>query len=148
MAFKGFQLVAAMVTVSEVGTFSRFEHPKKLMAFLGLVPGEQSSGGKRRQGSITKCGNPHARWLLIEQAIHYRRPPKVSAQLSKRQEGQDRWIRELSWETQLRLNRRHVTLGARQVHHNKIKVSVARELCAFVWELGTRLESQKNPVPN
>ena len=147
MAFKGFKLVAAMVTVSEIGTFSRFEHPKKLMAFLGLVPGEHSSGGKRRQGSITKCGNPHARWILIEQATHYRAAPKVSAQLSKRQEHQERWIRELSWKTQLRLNRRHKTLSLRQLHHNKIKVSVARELCAFIWELGTKLESQQALLP-
>jgi transposase len=95
MAFKGFQLVAAMVTVSEIGTFSRFEHPKKLMAFLGLVPTERTSGGKQRQGGITKCGNPHARWLLIEQATHYRFPPKVSEQLSRRQTKQARWILEL-----------------------------------------------------
>ena len=66
MAFKGFKLVAAMVTVSEIGTFSRFEHPKKLMAFLGLVPTENSSGTKQKRGGISKCGNPHARWILIE----------------------------------------------------------------------------------
>ena len=141
MAFKGFKLVAAMVTVSEIGTFSRFEHPKKLMAFLGLVPSENSSGGKQRQGGITKCGNPHARWLLIEQATHYRYPPKVSEQLSRRQEGRTRWILELSWSTQLRLNTRFKALAKRRMHHNKIKVAIARELCAFLWELGTRIES-------
>lgn len=145
MAFKGFKLVAAMVTVSEIGTFSRFEHPKKLMAFLGLVPSENSSGGKQRQGGITKCGNPHARWLLIEQATHYRFPPKISEQLSRRQTGQARWILELSWSTQLRLSTRFMSLAKRRLHHNKIKVSVARELCAFIWELGTRIES-KTPI--
>lgn len=141
MAFKGFKLVAAMVTVSEIGTFSRFAHPRKLMAFLGLVPSENSSGGKQRQGAISKSGNPHARWILIEQATHYRYPPKVSEQLSRRQAGQDRWILELAWSTQLRLNTRFKTLGKRQVHHNKIKVAVARELTAFLWELGTKIES-------
>jgi len=145
MAFKGFKLIAAMVTVSEIGTFSRFEHPKKLMAFLGLVPSENSSGGKKRQGGISKCGNPHARWLLIEQATHYRYAPKVSETLSRRQTGIDRWIRELSWTTQLRLNTRFKTLQKRKLHHNKIKVAVARELCAFIWELGTRIESQNLP---
>lgn len=145
MAFKGFKLIAAMVTVSEIGTFSRFEHPKKLMAFLGLVPSENSSGGKRRQGGISKSGNPHARWILIEQATHYRFPPKVSEQLSRRQAGQDRWILELSWSTQLRLNTRFKTLAKRKVHHNKTKVAVARELCAFLWELGTRIESKTTP---
>lgn len=144
MSFKGFQLVAAMVTVSEIGTFSRFEHPKKLMAFLGLVPTEHTSGGKQRQGGISKCGNPHARWLLIEQATHYRYPPKVSEQLSRRQAGKTRWILELSWSTQLRLNTRFLALARRRMHHNKIKVAIARELCAFIWELGTRIES-KNP---
>ena len=141
MAFKGFKLVAAMVTVSEIGSFSRFEHPKKLMAFLGLVPTENSSGTSKRQGGISKCGNPHARWILIEQATHYRVPPKVSAQLSARQEGTARWVKELSWSTQMRLSHRFSTLRKRQLHHNKIKVSVARELCGFLWELGTKIES-------
>lgn len=145
MAFKGFQLIAAMVTVSEIGTFSRFEHPKKLMAFLGLVPSENSSGKKRRQGSISKCGNPHARWILIEQATHYRFPPKISQQLSRRQAGQERWILELSWSTQVRLNTRFKSLRKRLLHHNKTKVAVARELCAFLWELGTRIESKTAP---
>ncbi len=141
MAFKGFKLVAAMVTVSEIGTFSRFEHPKKLMAYLGLVPTESSSGTKTSRGGISKCGNPHARWILIEQATHYRVPPKVSAALSKRQVGRDAWIKDLSWATQMRLSHRFKTLKKRQLHHNKIKVSVARELVGFIWELGTRIES-------
>ena len=143
MAFKGFKMVAAMVTVSEIGTFSRFEHPKKLMAYLGLVPTENSSGTKQSRGGITKCGNPHARWILIEQATHYRVPPKVSAELSKRQVGQADWIKNLSWSTQLRLSHRFNTLRKRQLHHNKIKVSVARELVGFLWEFGTRIEAKQ-----
>ena len=146
MAFKGFKLVAAMVTVSEIGTFSRFEHPKKLMAYLGLVPTENSSGTKKNRGGITKCGNPHARWILIEQATHYRVPPKVSAALSMRQVGQAKWIKELSWSTQMRLSHRFNMLRKRQLHHNKIKVSVARELVGFLWELGTRIESAQSTV--
>jgi transposase len=142
MAFKGFKLVAAMVTVSEIGTFSRFEHPKKLMAFLGLVPSENSSGKSRKQGSISKCGNPHARWLLVEQATHYRVPPKISPQLSERQRNTPRWIKELSWKTQTRLSHRFSMLRKRGMHHNKIKAAIARELTAFVWELGTRFESK------
>ena len=145
MAFKGFKLVAAMVTVSEIGTFSRFEHPKKLMAFLGLVPSENSSGKSRKQGGISKCGNPHARWLLVEQATHYRVPPKISPQLSERQRNTPRWIKELSWKTQTRLSHRFAMLRKRGMHHNKIKVAIARELTGFVWELGTRFESQTQP---
>jgi transposase len=146
MAFKGFKLVAAMVTVSEIGTFSRFEHPKKLMAFLGLVPSENSSGKSRKQGSISKCGNPHARWLLVEQATHYRVPPKISPQLSERQRNTPRWIKELSWKTQTRLSHRFAMLRKRGMHHNKIKAAIARELTAFVWELGTRFESKQAAI--
>lgn len=144
MAFKGFKTVAAMVIVSEIGTFSRFEHPKKLMAYLGLVPSESTSAKKRKQGGITKCGNGHARWILIESATHYRYPPKISAALSRRQTDIPKWIRELSWRTQQRLHKRHKVGAKRQLHHNKNKVAVARELAAFIWELGTKIEAQRN----
>src|SRR5262245_45856212 len=78
MAMKGFQSVAAMIVVSELGALDRFTHPRQVMAYLGLVPSEKSSSDRRRQGSITKCGNAHARWLLVECAQHYAAPPKVS----------------------------------------------------------------------
>ena len=143
MCFKGFKVVAAMIAVSEIGTFSRFEHPKRLMAYLGLIPTENSSGGSRKQGGISKCGNPHARWIMVEEATQYRHAPRVSAQLSKRQEGQPRWIKELSWRAQLRLNRRFKLLSARRLHYNKTKVAIAREMVAFLWELGTRLEARQ-----
>jgi len=90
-----------------------------------------------------KCGNPHARWILVEQATHYRVAPKVSAELSRRQVGQEAWIKDLSWSTQLRLSHRFSMLKKRQLHHNKIKVSIARELVGFLWELGTRIEAAK-----
>ena len=114
-----------------------------LMAFLGLVPTENTSGNKQSRGGISKSGNPHALWILIEQATHYRVPPKVSAQLSARQEGVAPWIKNLSWATQTRLSHRFSNLRKRQVHHNKIKVSVARELCGFIWELSTKIEAKQ-----
>ena len=86
MAMKGFQTVAAMILVSELGEVHRFAHPRQVMAYLGLVPTENSSSERRRQGHITKCGNAHARWLLVECAQHYAAPPKVSKELSRRQE--------------------------------------------------------------
>ena len=86
MAMKGFQTVAAMILVSELGEVHRFSHPRQVMAYLGLVPTENSSSERRRQGHITKCGNTHARWLLVECAQHYATPPKVSKELSRRQE--------------------------------------------------------------
>jgi transposase len=134
MAFKGFQTVAAMITISELGSLPRFGHPRQLMGYLGLVPSESSSGEGRRQGGITKCGNPHARWLLIECSQHYAMPPKVSKELSKRQEGQPASVVKVSWEAQHRLHRRLMRLLARRVHRNKAMVAVARELVAFIWE--------------
>lgn len=135
MGFKGFKEVAAMVIVSEIGDFKRFKHPKQLMGYLGLTPSEESSGGKRRQGSITKCGNGHARWMLVECAGHYQAPPKISKALSKRQEGLDREIREVAWHAQHRLNKRWIKLMFRNVHFNKIRVAIARELSSYIWDV-------------
>jgi len=138
MALKGFRLIAGMMIVSEVGDFMRFAHPKQLMSYLGLTPGEYSSGNRQRRGGITKCGNSHARWMLVECAIHYRRDPKVSRYLAIRQEGQPSWVKEISWRAQNRLHARFVKLQQRLMNHNKIKVAIARELTAFIWEIGTK----------
>lgn len=135
MGLKGFKMVASMTLVSELGDLSRFRHPRQLMAFLGLVPGEHSSGPKRRQGAITKTGNSHARWMLIESSLAYRPRAKVGAALSKRQEGLPREVKELSWRAQQRLSRRYRRLKARGLHENKAIVTVTRELAAFLWEL-------------
>ena len=138
--FRGFQLIASMTVTSELGDLTRFDHPRKLMAYLGLVPGEDSSGTRRRQGPITKCGNSHARWMLVEVARSYRLPPKVSMHLSKRQDGLSREIRALSWKAQERLHRRYMRLHRRGLHYNKIVVAIARELVGFIWELAQLME--------
>ncbi len=135
MAFRGFQLVAAMVTVSELGDIHRFEHPRQLMTYLGLVSVEHSSGPKQRLGSISRCGNGHQRWILTECAESYFLPPKVSKELSRRQEDQPASVRALSWKAQSRLHLRFRRLLARRLPRNKAKVAVARELCGFVWAL-------------
>ena len=135
MAFKGFQTVAAMILISELGEVDRFAHPRQVMAYLGLVPTENTSNDKRRQGRITKCGNAHARWLLVECAQHYATPPKVSKELSRRQEGQPAQVRAISWRAQNRLHSRYTRLLGRRLQRNKAMVAVARELCGFIWEL-------------
>lgn len=135
MACKGFQEVAAMTIISELGDLRRFNNPRKLMAFIGLVPSEHSSGGTRRQGSITKCGNSHARWMLIECAQHFRRAPKIGPALTTRQVGVSQEVKELSWRMQNRLNKRYIKLKMRQKEDNKCIVAVARELAGFLWEL-------------
>ena len=144
--FRGFQMVAAMVIASELGDLRRFDHPRKLMAYLGLVPSEESSGDKRHQGAITKCGNSHVRWMLVEVAHHYRMNPKVSKELTCRQEGLSRPIKALSWKTQKRLSKRYLKLKMRRLHENKIKVAIARELAAFIWELAHLVEG--TPLPH
>jgi transposase len=135
MAMKGFQTIAAMILVSELGEVHRFAHPRQVMAYLGLVPTENSSSDRRRQGHITKCGNAHARWLLVECAQHYATSPKVSKELSRRQQGQPALVRAISWRAQNRLHRRYTRLMARRLQRNKAIVAVARELCGFIWEL-------------
>ncbi len=135
MAMKGFQTVAAMILVSELGEVHRFTHPRQVMAYLGLVPTENTSSDKRRQGQITKCGNAHARWLLVECAQHYAAPPKVSKELSRRQQGQPREVLAISWRAQNRLHGRFARLSARRLQRNKALVAIARELCGFIWEL-------------
>ena len=135
MAFRGFQLVAAMITVSELGDIHRFAHPRQLMTYLGLVSVEHSSGPKQHLGSISRCGNAHQRWLLTECAEHYLLPPKVSKELSRRQEGQPESVRALSWKAQNRLHLRFTRLLGRRLPRNKAKVAIARELCGFLWAL-------------
>ena len=132
---KGFQMVASMVVGSELGDLTRFSHPCKLMDFLGLVSAENSSGERRRQGGITKCGNSHVRWMLVEVAHSYRLAPKISKQLSVRQEGLCGAVKAVSWKAQKRLHKRYVHLKMRGLHENKIMVALARELSSFVWEI-------------
>jgi transposase len=135
MAMRGIQLIAASVFLSELGDVRRFAHPRQLMAYLGLVSTEQSTGDSRHQGSITKCGNTHARWFLIECAQHYALPPKVSKELSKRQEHQPARIKQLSWKAQTRLHRRFWALMQRGLCRQKAVVAVARELSGFIWAM-------------
>jgi transposase len=138
MAMKGFQTVAAMIVVSELGALDRFTHPRQVMAYLGLVTSEESSSDRRRQGAITKCGNAHARWLLVECAqprVGGAAAPKVSKELSRRQQKQSRVVRALSWKAQNRLHQRYRRLMARRLQRDKVIVAVARELCGFIWEL-------------
>ena len=131
---KGISTHAAMVLVTEIGDFRRFEHPGKLMAYVGLVPTEHSSGGSRRQGSITKAGNSRVRHVLVQAAWNYRFPPRRSAVLKRRQQGQPPDAVAHSWKAQHRLHKVYKRLAFRK--NNKIAaVAVARELAGFIWAL-------------
>ena len=135
MCLRGFKLTAAAVLVAELGDIRRFRHPRNLMAFLGLVPHETTTGDNRKLGGITKAGNAHARWILIEVIQHALLPPKVSKELSARQHGQRTVYRELSWKTQVRLHKRGWHLLQRGLMKPKVYVALARELAGFVWDL-------------
>lgn len=135
MGLRGFQLVAAAVLVAELGDVRRFRHPRDLMAFLGLVPRQNTTGPSLHLGSITKTGNAHARWILIEAIQHAWLPPKVSAPLALRQQGQPEARRALSWKIQVRLHKRGWHLLRRGVMKAKVNVALARELAGFVWAL-------------
>jgi transposase len=140
-AMRGVQLIAAMTLVAELQDFPRFENPRQLMAYVGLVPGEHSSGPKRRQGSITKAGNSVARRMLVEVAWHYQHSPRVSPIIATRQDQLPKEITDIAWKAQLRLNAKFKRLVARRVMKTKAVVAVARELAGFVWAIGCEVQT-------
>jgi len=132
--FRGIDTVTAMTVMAEIHDFGRFESPRDLMGYLGLVPSEHSTGDSHRRGSITKTGNSHARRVLIEAAWHCRHRPAVSANLRKRRTGQPGWVIGIADRAQARLHRRYWHLVLRGKPHNKAVTAVARELVGFIWE--------------
>jgi transposase len=139
MALRGVEFVAAVTLVAELGDLKRFENPKYLMSYLGLVPSEYSTGDPRVQGKITKTGNGHVRRVLIESAWSYRLPARMSRAILIRNEGQPQAVREIAWRAQLRLCSRFRRLQARGVHQNKTCVAIARELAGFIWDIARQL---------
>lgn len=134
-ALRGVQHTVAVTTVAELGDLTRFDSPRQLAAYLGLVPGEHSSGDMRHQGSITKAGNGHARRVLVEGAWAYRYPAKVSEQLQKRLENLPQSIQDIAWKAQVRLCKRFRRLIARGKPPTVAVTAVARELAAFMWAI-------------
>jgi transposase len=145
-ALRGVAMVTAVEMVAEVGDLTRFSNPRELMGYLGLVPSEASTGDKRRQGSITKTGNGHARRSLVESAWAYARPPRVTRALKQRQQGLSREVIEISWRAQVRLCGRYRRLSARGKNKKKIIIAVARELSAFMWAIAVATSGQQGPA--
>jgi len=141
-ALRGVQTIVALTVVSELGDLTRFDKPRQLGAFVGLIPSEHSSGDKRRQGGITKTGNGRARRALIEAAWAYRYSAKISPIIEKRSEGLPSQIRAIGWKAQVRLCKRYRRLRARGKHANVVVTAVARELLAFMWSIAK--ESPQN----
>jgi transposase len=134
-AMRGVGLIVAVTVVAEVGDFSRFANPRQLMAYLGLVPSEHSSGSSVRRGGITKAGNAHARRVLIEGAWTYRMPARVSRKLLDRIERLPQAVRDIAWRAQLRLCHRYRRLAAAGKPKVVVTTAIAREMVGFIWAI-------------
>jgi transposase len=144
-ALRGVQLIAAITLVAEIQDFWRFPSPRQLMAYLGLVPGEHSSGPKRRLGAITKAGNSPARRMLVEIAHHYRYPARVSREIAQRQGQLPKAVTDIAWQAQTRLCARFRRLAARRLPTTKVVVAIARELTGFVWAIAREVTVPSQP---
>ena len=136
---RGMALVTAATLITELGDLSRFANPRQLMAYLGLVPSEHSSGASVRRGGITKAGNGAARRLLIEAAWSYRFPARISRELLLRQENQPKPIRDIAWKGQVRLCARYRKLARTGKPANVVTTAIARELTGFVWAIARQV---------
>lgn len=137
---RGIRFLSAITLVAELGDMRRFTNPRSLMNFVGLTPSEHSSGARQSQGGITKCGNTHARRILVEAAWAYRHTPKVSLEMQKRLQDHSVGLQNRSWDAQLRLCKRFATLKARGKQYNKVVTAVARELLGFIWDIAQRFD--------
>lgn len=139
-ALRGVAKIGAVTIVAEVGTLTRFEHPRQLMGYSGAVSSENSSGGKIRRGGITKTGNAHLRRVIVEAAWSQRYKPALSLAMSKRQEGLSAEVQELASKARHRLHRRYVYLLARGKTKQEVVTAVAREMLGFIWAIGVSVE--------
>jgi transposase len=142
-ALRGVSFITAVALVAELGDVTRFGHPRELMAYLGLVPSEYSSGPSVRRGAITKAGNPHVRRLLAEAAWAYQGIPRIGRQHAYRQEALPKVVCDIAWKAQLRLTARFRRLVARGKAKPKVATAIARELTGFVWAIACEV----SPAP-
>jgi transposase len=133
VCLRGISVLSAMILIAEIQDFHRFSHPRALMAFLGLVPGEYSSGKKERRGRITKAGNAHVRRILVEAAWAYRHPPRIGPRIRKALASQPPALVSLARKADQRLHRRYARLVGRGKRHQVVVTAIARELSGFVW---------------
>lgn len=140
-SLRGIALIQAVSIAAEIGGFERFRSPMQLMAYLGLVPREYSSGQSVRKGRMTKAGNPLLRRLFVEAAWCYRHKPVVKGDLKSRLEGQDPLVQAISWKAQNRLHAKYYRLVVQKGKHKNIAIgAVARELVGFIWAVARQAE--------
>jgi transposase len=143
MALRGVDFVAAATLVAEIGDFTRFATPRELMAWLGLVPSESSTGQHVQRGGITKTGNRRARQLLVECSWSYRHPARVGPGKLARLEAVSPAARDIAWKAQTRLTKRYRTLLRAGKKEVVAITAVARELAGFMWAIAGAAE----PLP-
>ena len=136
MALRGINTLTAVTVVAEIGDLKRFSNAPQLMAYLGLVPSEHSSGGSVRRGSITKTGNGHVRRVLVEAAWTHRHPARKSVAIQARAKSVSQEIQDLSWKAQKRLCGRYRLLETRGKLKVQVCTAIARELVGFIWAVG------------
>jgi transposase len=139
-AMRGVAFLSAVVLVAEIGDFRRFANPRQLMAWLGLVPAEHSSGSKVERSGITKAGNSRARRVLIEGAWSYRFPARVTNPIQARLEGVPEAVRAIAWKAQLRLCARFRGLVGAGKNANVVTAAIAREMAAFAWAIAVKVQ--------
>ena len=135
-AFRGISVVSAVTIAAEVGDLGRFATAGQFMSYVGLVPSEDTTGQRRRQGRITRCGNGHLRRILVEAAWHYRHRPVMSKELRRRNQGVAPGVRRIAWEARKRLNKRLYHLIHAGKSSQKAVIALARELAGFIWAVG------------
>jgi transposase len=145
MAMRGVDLVAAVTVLAEIGDLSRFKNPRQLMAYLGLVPSERSTGESVKRGSITKAGNGRARRVLVEAAWCYRHPPRVGYEKQTLVAAAPRRAREIAWKAKVRLCKRFRMLSRRGKKSTVVATAIARELAAFMWAIAREVGNEATP---
>jgi transposase len=141
---RGVAKIGAATLVTEVGRFTRFESARQLMAYVGVVPSEHSSGGSTHRGAISKTGNARMRHVAGEAAWSYRHRPSQGPALRKRQQGQNEDVKAIAWKAQHRLHNRFRKLSAQGKHHGRVVTAVSRELLGFVWAIARKIEAQSD----
>jgi transposase len=135
MAMRGIDLISATTFLAEIGDLSRFQTPRELMAYLGLVPSEDSAGDTVERGPITKTGNRRARRILVECSWSYQHPPRVGKKKQERVAAAPRVAREIAWKAQCRLTARYRALTRKGKPKTVAVTAVARELAGFIWAI-------------
>jgi transposase len=143
-ALRGVAQMTAATVVCELGSLARFENPRQLMGYSGLVSREHSSGNRVQRGAITKTGNAHLRRVLVEAAWAYQHRPNVKGLLLRRQQrlALNEEAKRIAWKAQQRLHKRFTALAARGKNKNQIVTAVGRELLGFVWAIAVHTEAQ------